>query len=222
MCALLRNYPEFVILSDTEEYRAKSASIGEQHPDVCLVILTPSQDLSDSIGDFAIVDTANAPRVGVVLFEESHEFQRQLRHFVQVVLSAEDLDIHLYRGIIALSLSKSFHSPRLRCLRRHCPAVADDQSVAPRKSSEQDAGVRPLSEISRPVNTVRNLDCLSARELEVALMVARGCRNCRIAENLYISIPTVKTHIANIFQKLSVTSRHEIIALVLNNDEIHQ
>jgi DNA-binding NarL/FixJ family response regulator len=48
---------------------------------------------------------------------------------------------------------------------------------------------------------------LSARENEVLALIARGLSNREIAGRLYLSETTVKTHVANILQKLGVKSR---------------
>jgi len=52
---------------------------------------------------------------------------------------------------------------------------------------------------------------LSKREAEVALQVEKGLSNAEIAAELYISETTVKKHISNIFEKLGITKREEII-----------
>jgi DNA-binding NarL/FixJ family response regulator len=50
---------------------------------------------------------------------------------------------------------------------------------------------------------------ISARELEILLLAARGLSNERIASSLHIAEGTVKRHLANIFQKMDVSSRGE-------------
>jgi DNA-binding NarL/FixJ family response regulator len=50
---------------------------------------------------------------------------------------------------------------------------------------------------------------LSARELEVLLLSARGLSNGRIASALHISGATVKRHLANVYEKMGVHSRGE-------------
>jgi DNA-binding NarL/FixJ family response regulator len=50
---------------------------------------------------------------------------------------------------------------------------------------------------------------LSARELEILLLAARGLSNHQIASALNLSEATVKRHLANIFQKMGVGSRGE-------------
>jgi DNA-binding NarL/FixJ family response regulator len=50
---------------------------------------------------------------------------------------------------------------------------------------------------------------LSARELEIVLLAARGLSNHQIAASLHLSEATVKRHLANIYPKMGVGSRGE-------------
>ena len=52
---------------------------------------------------------------------------------------------------------------------------------------------------------------LSERELEVLQALAEGHSNKQIAENLFISLNTVKTHIGNVYKKLDVERRTQAI-----------
>jgi len=53
---------------------------------------------------------------------------------------------------------------------------------------------------------------LSARELEVLKLLAKGCADKQIAETLVISPETVHKHLKNIYEKLDVHSRTEAVA----------
>jgi DNA-binding NarL/FixJ family response regulator len=53
---------------------------------------------------------------------------------------------------------------------------------------------------------------LSAREVEVLRLVAEGLNNQAIGERLFVSEHTVHRHVANIFSKLSVSSRAAAVA----------
>lgn len=57
---------------------------------------------------------------------------------------------------------------------------------------------------------------LSPREKQVLGMVVMGLRNAEIAQTLYISETTVKSHLAASFSKLGVRSRSEATALILD------
>jgi DNA-binding NarL/FixJ family response regulator len=57
------------------------------------------------------------------------------------------------------------------------------------------------------------LASLTGRELQVLRLVAEGCNNAQIGEQLHIGQATVKTHFANVLTKLNATDRvHAVIA----------
>jgi DNA-binding NarL/FixJ family response regulator len=52
---------------------------------------------------------------------------------------------------------------------------------------------------------------LSHRELEVLEQVAKGLSNKEIADALYVSVNTVKTHLKNVYEKLDVNRRTQAV-----------
>jgi ATP/maltotriose-dependent transcriptional regulator MalT len=61
---------------------------------------------------------------------------------------------------------------------------------------------------------------LSARELEILLLAARGLSNHQISRRLSISEATVKRHLANVYGKMSVSSRMEAAKQALSDNWI--
>ena len=57
---------------------------------------------------------------------------------------------------------------------------------------------------------------LSDREVEVLQLMAKGSANKQIAGDLSITESTVKTHVANIFQKLDVSHRTEAVTKAIS------
>lgn len=53
---------------------------------------------------------------------------------------------------------------------------------------------------------------LSSREIEILTLIDEGKTNQEIADSLFVSLNTIKTHNANIFQKLDVKNRVQAIA----------
>jgi two-component system, NarL family, response regulator LiaR len=59
---------------------------------------------------------------------------------------------------------------------------------------------------------------LTERELEVLKLISKGMGNREIAEKLIVSEKTVKTHVANILQKLQVTSRTQAALFAIRHN----
>ena len=57
---------------------------------------------------------------------------------------------------------------------------------------------------------------MSEREFEILNAIYEGKTNQQMAEAFYLSVNTIKTHIANIYGKLEVTSRTAAIAKLRN------
>jgi DNA-binding CsgD family transcriptional regulator len=55
---------------------------------------------------------------------------------------------------------------------------------------------------------------LTSREQEVLQLITQGCSNAEIAEKLFLSLSTVKSHVSNLFVKLDVRSRTQAIRKV--------
>ena len=72
-----------------------------------------------------------------------------------------------------------------------------------------------FAQLSRKAGQELDNENLSEREIEVLQQMAQGSPNKEIAKHLVISESTVKTHVANIFQKLGVNGRTEAVTQAL-------
>ena len=80
------------------------------------------------------------------------------------------------------------------------------------------AGQRTVSrEIEQGLKTVGDIPGLSARQLEILKLVAKGYSNPEVAGILDIGVDAVKDHLTNIYARLGVSSRAEAAAFAAAN-----
>ena len=70
---------------------------------------------------------------------------------------------------------------------------------------------------NQPSYTDPELDLLTDREREVLVEVAHGLSNQEIADKLFISLPTVKTHVAHILAKINARDRVQAVVFAYDN-----
>ena len=92
-----------------------------------------------------------------------------------------------------------------RCEAANCAAAAAAGRPGPVAARHRAADDRP------PLG----LETLTPREREVVCQVMLGLRNAEVATELHITRRTVTTHLANIFRKLGIHERRELLGFAL-------
>lgn len=72
----------------------------------------------------------------------------------------------------------------------------------------------------RSVVAAHTPDLLTARELDILLLLAQGLSNEDMAETLYLEVSTVKSHLARMMPKLGVTSRLQAAVWAYQNQVV--
>lgn len=101
---------------------------------------------------------------------------------------------------------------------------ADEILHAIRKVARGEIAIE--TEVSKKVQYHRNHielhDDLTARERDILGLLAKGYENQRIADELYISLKTVKTHVSNILSKLEVSDRTQAVVYAFQHHLVPQ
>jgi DNA-binding NarL/FixJ family response regulator len=105
-------------------------------------------------------------------------------------------------GAMGLVLKESMPEALVDCVRR---VHRGEQWI------ERDAVARTARAAAPQEATGRGSETLTPRELDIVRMVAQGLRNRVIAQRLSISEGTVKVHLHNIYEKLGVDGRLELV-----------
>lgn len=132
-----------------------------------------------------------------------------------VVLTTFDADEHVLRALHAGAsgfLLKD--TPPDEIVRAIRVVAAGEASLSPAITRRLIAQVTDPDGVARRATARGHLDGLTDREREVALAVGRGAVNAEIADELAMSVPTVKAHVTRLLAKLPVDNRVQLALLV--------
>jgi DNA-binding NarL/FixJ family response regulator len=158
------------------------------HPDVIVLDLR----MPDG-GGLALLDAINREHLGAKTV------------VLTAAISDDEVAQALQKGTAGLVLKESAPEQLLECVRR---VHAGERWLDPDAMSRV---LQPPSE--RDHAAAERAASLTGREREVVKMIAAGLRNRDIGERLSISENTVKVHLHNIYEKLGVEGRMELLLL---------
>ncbi|WP_307854086.1 response regulator transcription factor [Nocardioides palaemonis] len=166
--------------------------------------------------DVVLMDIRMPVRDGLSATEELLRAHPDLKVIVLTTFDTDDMVLRALRTGAAGFLLKDTPPARLveaiRTVASGQPMLSPSvtaQLIAAVTRSEPEGRVRDRAQEAQEALAV-----LTEREREVAGGVARGLSNAEIAAELYMGVPTVKTHVGRLFTKLGVENRVQVAILV--------
>ena len=183
---LLREHPDFEVLACCSSGTDALAAVRRHHPDILVLdLLMPDRNGLDVARDLKA--NGELPHI-VLLTAQIHE---------------DELIEALRIGIRGFVLKEMATRLLVECLRR---VHAGGQWL------EKDSASRVIEKLVRREARTREVaSTLTPREIEVVAMVARGLSNKEIGSALFIAEGTVKIHLHNIYEKLGINRRIELV-----------
>lgn len=185
---ILESESDFVVVAEAENGEEAVRLARRERPDVALMdIRMPVMDGLEATR--RIVEDGSDVRV--------------------IAVTTFDLDEYIYGALRAGASGFLLKDSPADDLVRAIRVVAEGNAlIAPAVTKRLIAefAARPESEAQ-----VSGLDDLTERELEVLRLVARGRSNAEIAEELFVSETTVKTHVSHILTKLGLRDRVQAV-----------
>ena len=129
-----------------------------------------------------------------------------------LILTTFDLDEYVFEALRAGASGFALKSRPLDELLTAIRVVAEGEALlAPSVTRRL---IAHFSRASRgPAERRRDFGQLTEREREVLALLARGLSNTELAAALYVSLPTIKTHVSRILTKLGARDRTQLVVL---------
>jgi DNA-binding NarL/FixJ family response regulator len=192
-CVLLRSEPDIEVVGEAANGAEAVALTQREKPDVILMdIRMPEMDGLEATRKITANDATQATRV--------------------LILTTFDLDEYVFDAVRAGASGFLLKDTQPVELLTAVRVIADGEALLAPKITR-----RLIEEFARtPVpgaTTSTTLDSLTDREREVLIAIAKGMSNAEIAEQLFMSHATAKTHVSHLLTKLNARDRAQLVML---------
>lgn len=230
---VINSQPDMTVVGEASDGSKAVALVEQLHPDIVLMdVRMPHMDGIAATGKIAALDDAyhtshpdSAQRTRVIIlttFDLDEYVLSAIREgasgFLLKDTSPEQMldslrQVYAGNAIIAPSATRRLISRLAQGPQVKGPQVKGPQAQVPHTQGTQIISATQTPTLSREQKEREEiLESLTQREILILKEVARGLSNQEIADKLFISVPTVKTHIGHILAKTG--SRDRVQAVV--------
>ncbi|MBO0706971.1 MAG: response regulator transcription factor [Candidatus Dormibacteraeota bacterium] len=197
LVTLLGLLPGIQVVGAAADGDAAVRLVAERHPDVVLMDLRmPGVDGVEATRRIHALH----PRTQVIVlttYDDDQSILGAIQAGARGYLTKDAGAREIQDAVETVRRGETLLEPRVQA--RLLTALAGAAPPGPEAGAEPDPGKGPF-------------DTLTPREREVLRLIAQGLTNQEIAERLFVSEATVKTHINNLFSKLGVRDRAQAVA----------
>ena len=219
-----------VIADDQELVRAGFTMVINSQPDMQVVGQASNGDEAIRLAerlmpDIVLMDVRMPGMDGITATEHITRMDNGGRPIRVIILTTFDLDesvmAAIHAGASGFLLKDTEPETLLRSIRTVYQGNAIIAPTATKrlieKMLEPNFHMTPAAPAPSADYTDPELELLTDREREVLVEIAHGLSNQEIADKLFISLPTVKTHVAHILQKINARDRVQAVVFAYEN-----
>lgn len=201
---------KIAIVDDDKDLRALLRKIVSEQEDMEVIKVYPSaKSFADEFlklgSDVVIMDINMPGKTGIECVADCKPLKPQIQYLISTVFdNPENIFSALKAGATGYILKNSKPEELVNAIREI------NSGGSPMSTSIARLVVGSFTG-DKPASTKNPVADLSHREREIAELIAKGFIYKEIAEKLFLSPDTVRTHIRNIYEKLQVNSKMEMV-----------
>ena len=226
LVAALKQMDDIEVVGDAANGRQGLQLLKNAQPDVAIVdIGLPDMDgieLTQNFKQFLDAEATTQTKVLILTMHEEEDSVLAAFAAGADSYSLKDASLEtLVQAIRVTSEGNTWIDPNIARLVLQQAQRSDTKAVNPSPEASPMLNLEPETvqiksappEVQQLVETYP----LPERELEVLELIVAGCSNAEIAERLYVTVGTVKTHVRNILNKLCVDDRTQAAVRALRS-----